>query len=307
MAPTDKRSYTSGHFLFNIDDSPAWSWLKSVDGGVVKGNVVTENVGPDTLHFKHITTVEIEPLSVEVGMSASSPMFRWIQDSWKRQFSRRNGSIVHANFRLESTLEQWFTGALIVETVFPTLDASDKSPAYLSVKLKPEYLEIKKSGGEVVTGVEGSNKQKMWLPSMFRVNIDGIDCTRVNKVESFTVKQKIKEMYIGNNRYPELEPTGIEFPNLVLTLPAAFADDFITWHQKFVVMGARDNEHEKQGSIEFLDPAGGKLPIFTVDLKNVGINSLAIEKSEAKAEQIKRCKAELYVESMELKYGLGLE
>ncbi|MEM9491280.1 MAG: hypothetical protein AAGC55_19180, partial [Myxococcota bacterium] len=94
-----------------------------------------------------------------------------------------------------------------------------------------------------------------------------------------------------------------------ISIPAAFADDFIKWHEEFVVQGARDNEQEKQGSIEYLDPAGSTKPLFTVELRNIGINSLAIDKSEANAEQIKRCSIELYVEAMELKaqQGLGFE
>lgn len=306
MPPTT-RSYSSGQFLFNLDGSPVKSWLKSVDGGVVKGNVVTESVGPDALRFKHISTVEIEPLTIELAMSASSPVFHWIQDSWNRRFSRRNGSVIHANFRMEATLEQEFNNALITETTFPALDAGDNNPAYLTVKLKPEFLKINKESGNKLQGEEGTNKAKLWLPSMFRLNIDGVDCTRVNKIESFSVKQTVKEMYIGNARYPELEPTGIEFPNLTISLPTAFAKDFIDWHQKFVVEGARDDEQEKHGSIEFLDPAGGDVPLFTIELKRIGINSLAIEKSDAHADAIKRCKIELYVEAMELQYGLGLE
>lgn len=301
------RSYAAGHFLFNLDGSPATSYLRSVDGGVVKGNVITENVGPDALRFKHISTVQIEPLNVELAMSATNAVFTWIQDSWKRRFSRRNGSVIHANFNLEATMEQSFIDALIAETNFPTLDAGAKEPAYLGVKLKPEYLEIQKGDGNVIQGVEGQNKAKMWLPSMFRLTIDGVDCQRVNKIEAFSVKQTIKEMYIGDARYPELEPTGIDFPNLTITLPAAFADDFIKWHQDFVVRGDRDTDQEKQGSIEFLDPAGSNIPLFTVQLNHVGINSLAIEKSEANAAAIKRAKIELYVESMELLFGLGLE
>lgn len=296
---TNRTAYSSGYFQFALDGEPETSWLKSVDGGGVKASLIQENVGPDHIQLKHVATVEIDPLTVEVGMAATSPIFRWIQDSWKHRFSRRDGSVVHANFEYASVIEQWFYEALISEVGFPTLDGSDKNPAYLTLKLQPERIELKNGDGQKIVGAEGAKKQKLWSPSSFRLEIDGIDCTHVNKVDAFTVKQKIKPLYIGSSRYPELEPAGIEFPNLTVTMAAAYADDFIKWHQAFVVKGDKDPKHLKSGAIEFLDPRSAET-LLTVKLENVGINSLTFEKSEAGAESLKRCKVELFVESMDL-------
>jgi hypothetical protein len=147
-------------------------------------------------------------------------------------------------------------------------------------------------------------QQKMWLPSQFRLSIDGIDCSRVAKIDSFSVKQNVKQLYVGSSRYPELEPTGIEFGNLSLTVGLAYADDFLRWYEAYVVRGDRDLRQERQGSIEFTGPFGA--PLFTVALNNVGIFNLGIEKSEAGSDSVKRCKVELYVESMDLEYEVGL-
>lgn len=298
---TNRTAYTSGHFLFRLDGSKDTSWLKSVDGGGVKGSVTEENVGPDSFQLKHVATVEIEPLSFEIGMSASSPVFQWIQDSWKRKFSRRNGEVVHADFNLSSVLEQPFEDALISEVTFPALDGSDKNPAYLNVKLLPERIKLVPGNGRKLQGEE-TPKQKLWTPSSFRLDIDGVDCRHVNKIDSFTVKQKIKPLYTGKNRYPELEPTGVEFPKLNLTVAAAYAGGFIEWYNKLVVEGDQDPRQQKTGSIDFLDPSTNQ-EIFSVQLNKIGINHLTIEKSEANAESIKRCKIELFVESMDLNIG----
>jgi T4-like virus tail tube protein gp19 len=298
---TNRTAYTSGHFLFRLDGSKDTSWLKSVDGGGVKGAVTEESIGPDNFQLKHVATVEIEPLSIEVGMSASSPIFTWIQDSWKRQFSRRNGEVVHADFNLASVLAQSFEEALISEVTFPALDGSNKEAAYLSLKLLPERIKLEKRGGERLSAEE-TPKQKLWTPASFRLDIDGVDCKHVNKIESFTVKQKIKPLYTGKSRYPELEPTGVEFPKLNLSIAAAYADGFIDWYNKLVVEGDQDPRQQKTGSIDFLDPSTNE-EIFSVQLNKIGINHLTIEKSEANAESIKRCKIELFVESMELNLG----
>jgi hypothetical protein len=113
-------------------------------------------------------------------------------------------------------------------------------------------------------------------------------------------------MYTGASRYAELEPTGIEFPNITVSMAEAYAQDFIKWHQAFIVTGDKESKQEKTGHIEFLDPTGGK-SLCTIDLRGVGIHSLAIDKSEANAESLKRVKVELYVDSMELKFEAGFE
>ena len=37
---TATRAYSSGHFMFNLDGAPTSAWIKSVDGGGVKSEVV---------------------------------------------------------------------------------------------------------------------------------------------------------------------------------------------------------------------------------------------------------------------------
>lgn len=299
----NRTAYTSGHFLLKLDEPRLndlqTTWLKSLDGGAVKASLIEENVGPDNLQLKHLSTVEIEPLTMEVGMSASSPLFQWVMDSMNKEFSRRNGEITHADFKLNSVLEQFFYDGLLSEVTFPTLDGSDRNPAYLTVKVLPERIETKKGDGNRVKG-DDNQKQKLWTPANFRLDIDGVSSSKyVNKIDSFTIKQKIKPLYVGKSRYPELEPTGMEFPRLNITIAAAYADEFIKWYDDLVVKGGQDPELQKTGAIEFLDPTTGK-DIFNIELKKIGISHLAIEKSEAKAESIKRCRIELFIESMKI-------
>lgn len=302
-AAIGRRAFTGGHFVFVLDGSPQAGYLKSVDGGFVKGSVVEEAVGPDYTRFKHLAGVEIEPISLELGMAMSRPMFDWIKASWNRQFVRKTGAIIHGDFDLKSQVEQTFQDALLVETGFPALDASSTEPAYLTVKLHPEQVAIVPGVGVPISGLL-SPRQKLWTQSRFRLSIDNVDCSRVSKIDAFTVKQRVKQLYVGNQRLPELEPTGIEIPNLTLYTSLAHAQQFLAWHQAFVSQGDQDTRQERQGSLELLGHDGE--PLFTVVLRNIGIISAAIEKSDANADQVKRCKIELYIESMDLEYGPGL-
>jgi hypothetical protein len=297
-----RNSYSAGHFLFQIDEGggEGAAYVRSVSGGMGKGAVLGDQAGPVALSFKHLGAVEIDPIQLEIGMSLSKPLLEWIRDSWRRKFSRRSGSIIHSDFNFKSKLEQWFEDALITETKFPALDGSAKEPAYLSVTLLPEKVKLTKGDGSPVQGKHGMN-QKLWLPSNFRLDIQGIDCKYVNKIESFSVTQKTKPLYTGSTRFPQVEPTGIDFSNINIYMGVDHASDFLAWYDKFIMHGDKDTKQERDGFLEFLGP-DTKTVLFTVNLNRLGIHKLSIEKSEANAESVKRCKVELYLESMDLEY-----
>lgn len=299
-----RRSFTSGTFMFTLDGSTDTGYVKSVDGGAYKGEVAAEQVGPDFTRFKHITTVDIEPISLELGMAVSNRMIQWIGDSWQRKYSRRNGSILHGDFKGKVHYEQQFKDALITETTFPALDATDKNPAYMNVKFQPETLDLHKSSGDLHATV--GTKQKLWTPASFMLLIDGLDCSKVSKIESFSVKQKVKKLYYGGARQAQIEPTGIEFPDLNIEMSLAHADDFIKWHKDYVMSGARDMKMEKEGEIIFYNQSMMDA-LLSVKLKRVGICGIQLLKSEAMAEQVKKVKVSLYCDSMAISPGIGLE
>jgi hypothetical protein len=97
---TTGRSYAAGHFSLAIDGHATTSYLKSVDGGAERGQVVDDPTGSNQHRVKHLATVEIEPFSIEMGLTGGREVLKWIQGSMNRKFSRRNGEITHANFDL---------------------------------------------------------------------------------------------------------------------------------------------------------------------------------------------------------------
>jgi len=306
---SDKRAYTAGHFELQLDGHPTTAYLKSVDGGYVKASLVDEPVGPENLRIKHTSTVDIDPFTVEFGISAANDVLKWIQGSWRKEWSRRNGQITHANFDLKKTFEHEFFEALITETTFPALDGASKDAAYIKIKVQPEKVITKKTppGAQLVPTL--GSKQKLWMCSGFRLSIDGVDGMEyANKIDSFTIKQGVKKFYVGEERFPQIEPTKIEFPHITGTIAAQYADGLLDWYHKYVVQGQADTKAQKTGSLEFLSP-DRKSTLFRINLKEVGISSLSMMQSTANADQIKRMKFELYVGNMDLDGGgaLGLE
>lgn len=304
MPALNGRSFSAGHFGLELDGYKVSAYIKSVEGGFPKANVTDEAVGPDVLHAKHLSTREIEPFSIELGMSGCKSMLMWIQDSWNNKFNRRNGQVAHADFNKYGQFEHHFTDALIMETAFPSLDGSSREPGYLKVKFLPEQIETKQVQTARILA-EISANQKMWHNNAFRMKIDGIDMSKVSKIDGFTIKQGVKAMHTGRSLWPELEPTKIEFPDLSVHLALAFSKPLMDWYDEMVRKGVKDPSLEKTGAIEFLTPDLGTT-IFTVKLAQVGIRNFTINRSEALQDAIKRAKVDLYVGKMELVPGPGL-
>jgi hypothetical protein len=309
MPLPDKRPYAAGHFELQLDGAPTTAYLKTVDGGYVKASLVDEPIGPENHRIKHTSTVDIDPFSVEFGISGANTVLKWIQSSWRKEWSRKNGQITHANFDLKSTFTHEFFDALITETTFPALDGSSKEAAYLKVKVQPEKVITKKQapGAQLVPSM--GVKQKLWMCSGFQLSIDGLDEMRyTNKIDSFTIKQGVKKFYTGEDRFPQIEPTKIEFPHISGTIAAEYADGLHDWYQKYIVTGQADPKAQKSGSLEFLSP-DRKSTIFRINLFEVGLVGLSMQSSSANSDQIKRMKFELYVGRMDLdgSGSLGME
>ncbi|TMQ03357.1 MAG: hypothetical protein E6J91_47330 [Deltaproteobacteria bacterium] len=310
MTRLGNKSITAGHFELLIDGHKTTAFLKQIEGGWSRANVVDDAVGADQNRIKQIATVDIDPFSLEFGLAGANDLLQWIKGSWSRKYSRRNGQITHADFDLYSTYQHEFFEALIVETTFPTLDGAAKDGGYVKCKIQPERVVTKKlpPGSPRVEGIV-SPKQKMWTPSAFRFNIDGIDDMKyVNKLDSFTITQGIKKLYTGAGRFPQIEPTNIKFPNLTGTISLQYADKLLQWHEDYINSGAADPKAQKTGSIEFLSP-DRKQTIFRINLYEVGLNFAAIESATANAGQIKRVKFEMFVHRMDLdgQGALGFE
>jgi len=308
MTIPQSKSYTAGHFELLIDGHKTTTYLKSVDGGWAKANVVDDPVGGETNRIKHVSSLEIDPLSVEFGLSGSAHILEWIQDSWNRKYTRRNGQISHADFNLKQTYEHWFYDALITETTFPALDGAAKDNGYLKCKLQPERVVTKKAPGPTISG-DYNIKQKYWTPSAFRLTLDHIDGLEyANKIDSFTIKQGIKKFYTGTHRFPQIEPTKIEFPSISGTIALGYADGLLQWHQDYIVDGnTRDPEAQMTGALEFLSPDRASV-IFRISLDQVGLANAAVMPASANADEIKRVKFELFVGTMKLEIpgALGL-
>jgi len=277
--------------------------LPSVTGGSIYAEFVTEKMGIDHLSRKHLGGVRYEDIALEVGAGMSARLYDWIKESLQPgKLSRKDGTIYVCDYDYHPRGSLAFTRALISEVSFPALDAASKDAAKLTVKLAPELMRSSrtppKADGAKLT-VTKPQQQKKWLPSNFKLEIDGLDCTRVNKVGPLVARQAVMESAAGELRDYEREPSHWDFGNLIVTLPESHAEGWHQWHEDFVIKGENGNDKEKNGSLVYLAP-DLKTELFRVKLSHLGIFRLHEDAAEAGSEQIHRIEAEMYCEQMEL-------
>jgi len=299
----DKRGYVAGKYGIELDGIVA-GWVNSVEGGHATSDVVLEKTGADHIVKKHIAGVKYEDISIACGTGMSSKFYDWVKASFDHNYVRKNGAVITADFNYKEFTRLNFFNALITEIGFPALDAASKDAAKMTVKFSPEYTRLVAKKGSSIAGGTFKNDQaiqKKWLPANFKLVIDKLDCTRVNKIEAITVKQKVVDNPTGELRDYEREPAHLEIPNLVVTLAESHAKEFYDWHEDFVIKGNNGDNMERGGSLTYLTP-DLKTELFTITFEHLGIFKLTPEKVEAGSENIRRVKAELYCEDMKFQY-----
>jgi hypothetical protein len=280
-------------------DGKEAGFLKSLKGGAASAEVINEPGGPGFFVKKRLGAFNYEEFALQFGLSMTKAVYDWIAASWKGDSSRKNGAFVACDFEYVVRSEREFSNALITETMIPAADAKPKDPSYLSIRFKPEIVRYKKGSGQKISpGSVPKPEQKIWLPSNFRLEIPGLDCKFVTKIDSFTVKRTLTSE-IGVGRDFDLQPGKLEFPNLTITVSEAHAQSWIDWHQDFVIKGNNSESNEKSGSLIFLS-TDMSTELGRINFYNLGIFRLNLDAAEA--DQIEYVTAELYCDRMEFHF-----
>lgn len=310
------RGYVAGHFAIELDGLNA-GWLYGYEGGMAQCEVVSEKTGPDMLVHKHIGGLKYDDITINCGTSMSPVFHDWLKASLARQYERKDGALIQADYNFHEMVRLNFHQALITEIGLPACDASSREMCKLTVKMSPEYTRIEKKQDDGGFNLHVDVKfpslagkfpinppaQKKWLCRNFRLEIDGLEkaCTHVSKIEALTVKQKVTEVPLGSEREIWREPAAIEYPNLVITLPEANADGFYRWYKSFMIEGRSDQEHEKEGTLTYL-AEDLKTELCVVTFRNLGLFKLSVDKAEAGSEKIRCVKAEMYCEQLDFDF-----
>jgi hypothetical protein len=277
------------------------AFVNDASGGAIAASVASHMDGADYFVRKQVDGVHYEDISVQVGSSMPTSLFDWIATSWGAKPTARDGAVLHCDQTFTVRRERAFQGAFIAETAFPALDAASKSPGPLTVRITPATVQPDADPGSKLQSTIGKGVSKLWLVSNFRLEIDGLDCTKVARIEPFSVRRPIEIAQDARGR-PTLQPGPIDFPNLRISLAASSSNSWQDWHEAFVVGGSNADADERTGSISLL-AANLSTELARIELAGLGILRLSTDAPEGSASVIPRVTADLYCELMTLKPG----
>lgn len=269
---------TTGSFVLEVEGQSVP--VSSIEGGAAVGVVViAAPTAGSRFREKHLSGVRYEPIAIAASSRRPRRLFDWITTAWQGTLAQKNGAIIRvgANGRPQSKRE--FVKAILVETTVPMLDGASNSSADFTVRLAPERTSDVTPPTTLPPSGSPAPGDAPFLSSNFQLNIAGLDCTRVAKINSFTVKQT--------------PGTGLaEFPNLRIELSSVSATTWRTWFQSFLIDSSAANE--KTGNLSFLSTN------LTTVLATINFFNLGIFRLESSPVDPSRVVAELYCERMEL-------
>jgi hypothetical protein len=270
-----------------------------VEGGAVGAEVVGSRATPGSFVKKNIGKPHYEDFKLRFGFAMARPVFDWIAGTWKLEGKVQSGSLVACDQNLEAKAERQFKNALITEVTIPKLDASSKDAVWLGLSFAPEAVRFQAASGKA-SGGDPKHPEKLLLASSFKLAIDGLDCSKVRKIDSMSVRQRtIQDGIVGKEREYELHPGGLEFPNLKVTFSEVAAEPWMKWLEDFVIQGNCEENHHKNGTLELLAPDKGP-KLAAIKFFGLGICKLSHSApAEGDSEQM-LFTAEMYCERMEL-------
>jgi hypothetical protein len=272
-------------------DGAVCGGLRAVEGGAAFADVI-EEPSVRGLVKKHVSKPRWEDLELQVDLSLSDRVYNWIAASWKGEVKPRDLAVTTVDAERNAVRRREFYRAFITGTTVPALDGASKDAGYLTLKLAFESARTLPGGGTVPPPPQPVRKQ--WVLENFRLELPGLDCTKVSKIDSFTVKQTVTT---AKGDMPGLGL--LSFPNLTVTLLEQGGETWQSWFDNFVLEGNNADGQEKTGKLTVLSPDLTKA-LARFDLFNVGIFRLAPEPQRAGGYPLPpRLVAGLYCERMD--------
>jgi hypothetical protein len=288
-----------------LDGVPAGdlTFIQASSGGTVFADVQSTTLGGDHFAHKQPGLPRNEDVIVRLGTSMSEALFDWIAGSWGPTPETRDGAVLGCDHKFKVRRERQFHGAVVAETTFPTLDAASKQAGALTVRIRSAGLSPETDPGTpLVVPIGPGAKQKLWLASNFKLQIAGLDCSKVSRIEAFTVRRSIDTITSASGDV-SLQAGPVDFPNLRITLSTASAATWAAWHQDFIVNGNNGPGSERTGSLSILAP-NLQTELARIELLGLGIVRFAPEAAaDGVGSVVGRMTAELYCEQMQLLPG----
>ncbi len=229
---------------------------------------------------------EVEDTIISIGFDESPDLYDWIKAASENGGSPRSCFLTVYDQNRQPKEKTELRNTIISEISVPACDTyASQEPAYLSVSLSPQKAVNVPNPAPWPSGAN-TPTQRMWIPSNFKLEIAGLDCTKVTRIESFSIKQLRNAL--GN--------PALEVSNLRVTVPESAGQTWKAWCNDFLVLGHNAESNEKSGTLTLL-AGNGADACFQVKFINLGLSRFGKDPANA-ANYV----ADLFCDSMRFQY-----
>jgi len=304
------RTHAAGNFFFLLDGEPTAAVLGNVGGGELKMEQA-EIAHSTELHVQKTgSNASFSPISFDVSAAMlSKGLLAWFDLTTQRVSegatkNRKNGWWGTLTADSKVARSKTFNEALITKVGGFDAKASDKGGSFnIQVEIQPELVQDVKGDGSdqkltVTPGVKKLTKYN------FRCGgLAGANLKRVSEVTGAGFTQKTASLLSGEARFPEIEPAGITYNDIKITLPQKDADWAFEWLDDAVRLGNYGADKERQFSLAFLDTAF-KEELVNIDFDEVMIKTISEPKKENNKAEIAMVTIDLMVGKMTIKSNI---
>jgi len=277
------RSFTGGRVGLDVQ-GVAQGFLKSADGGDTYADVIATPIDGGGFD-KQLGQVKYEEFSLEFGFGMGIDFNTWVVNSTGgSQPTRHDGAVVVSDLNGAIRSARTFHNGLITQLAIPACNASSRGTGVLTVGVAPETASDVARSGQL-----SGTTQKEWSTSSFKLEIDGLDCTKVSKIDSITMRQL---------RDSQGDPTRMDYSDLSITFAASSLLTWKTWFNDFVINGNNGFAGEKNGRLTLLG-TDHVTELAVLQLHQLGIHKLDPDPEPvAGQDSTPRAQATLYVQAM---------
>ncbi len=228
---------------------------------------ITLDIGGDRTPVELIkganANADVQVFAARIPLPLTPSVSSWLAEFFTGVRPRRDGTIVLCSTDHKPCEERSFYDALVSEVSFPAGSGDSKDATFINVKWVAETISnLPKDAGS--PNNPPPVNQPTFLPTAFKLSLDGAPISAVMSVDGITIKQSNVRDDIGEARDTPLDPPSkIAYP-LRITITGDFT------HEDFAINGNNEPEQHKTASITYLNPVlGGDL--LTLNLHTMGI------------------------------------
>lgn len=255
--------------------------LRCMSGGGLQGVVVAPlGLG------KYVANVKPEPLT----LACEVPLDKPFQDMLASSQNEVNATVTAVGTAGDAMYHLDLVNAVVAGIRFPRCDAAAPRPGRMSITLQPVSGGYRRKVGEIAQKPPLPVLRSSWLNNQFRLEIKGLDCSRVLSIEEIVVSRSL------------ILPQGADvftfgpeaLGHFTVRVPLSHCSGWLEWQDSRLVRGGLD---EKSATLLLL--AGDMATVLgKVTLGGLGLFSLKLDPVvEANTAPVSLT-ASMYVESV---------